>query len=265
MAIGPVSPLLLERYELKYPIPRALVEPISRHIELYCEMDYYSQISPDHFYTINSLYLDTPSLLFFHRKEAGDPNYFSLRIRSYGDEPKAPYFFECKQKKREFCTKRRGKVMFDNFADLFENPEGIPGFDYTSDKHLRFFMERALYHNARPVILAQYRRKAYLSTCDDYARITFDRDLRFMPETTFNVRPVESRMSHYDHTDTFGFPGDNVILELKCERKIPLWFVDLIQKFELVQGGFSKFGGSMTECYGTANQEFAFHRRSRWA
>ena len=265
MAIGPVSPLTLDRYEIKYLIPNSLVEPISKYVSLYCEMDYYSQISPDSFYKINSLYLDTPTLLLLRRKEMGDPGYFSLRIRSYGDEPKPPYYFECKQKNREFSKKRRAKVPIENFGDLFDNPDAVRGFDPFQDKHLQFFMEKAITFNARPVILTQYRRRAFLSHCDDYARVTFDRDMRYMEESNFNVKPDESRMTHYDHTDTIDHANMKVVLELKCERKIPRWMIDLVQVFELTRGGFSKFGGSMYELHGNVNEEFSHQRVSRQA
>lgn len=66
---SPVSPLELERYELKYQIPLEMVDPISKYVETYCDMDYYSCISPENYYVINSLYLDTPSLYLWRHKE----------------------------------------------------------------------------------------------------------------------------------------------------------------------------------------------------
>lgn len=248
MAVGPVSPLVLERYELKYLIPFSMVEPISRYVEAFCDMDYYSQISPDHFYTINSLYFETPNYHFIRAKE-NLTGKMSLRVRSYGDKPKAPYYFETKEKTAEFSKKRRGRVPFENWGDLFLNPENIKDFDPTQDPHLMHFMGLVSTYGASPMILTQYRRKAYLSTVDDYARITFDRSLRYRMETGYDVIPREAEMLNYDHPDTFGMPGVNVILELKCERKIPVWMVDLIKRFDLVRRGFSKFEGSMRECY----------------
>ncbi len=259
MSVKPVSPLNLDRYELKYLIPYSLVEPISQYVSLYCEMDYYSQISHDSFYTINSLYLDTPSFLFYRNKELGEQD-FSLRIRSYGDQPKAPFFFECKMKNREFSKKRRGKVPIANFGDIFDRPELVKDFDPYQDKNLTFFINLANSYNARPVILSQYRRRAFLSTCDDYARVTFDRSMRYMREDTFNVMPDEARMTNYDHPDSFEAPGRNVVLELKCEQKIPVWMIDLVRTFGLVRDSFSKFQGSMLECYGPSSHDFAYDR-----
>lgn len=252
MANGPVSPLVLERYELKYVIPFAMVEPISRYVESFCDMDYYSKISHDGFYVINSLYFESPNYHFMRAKE-NQTGRFSLRVRSYGDAPKAPYYFETKQKIADFSKKRRGKVPVENWYDLFLDPSKITGFDPDKDPHIQYFMGLARTYNAHPAILTQYRRRAYLSTVDDYARVTFDRSLRYRAETGYSVHPTEQSMLNYDHPFTFGDPGYNVILELKCERKIPIWMVDLIRRFNLVRRGFSKFEGSMKECYSLEN------------
>ncbi|MES2856188.1 MAG: polyphosphate polymerase domain-containing protein [Bdellovibrionota bacterium] len=248
-----VSPLFLERYELKYVIPISLVEPICRFIEPYVEMDYYSQISPDKYYTINSLYLDTPTLYFLRQKDMGLTNRFSMRIRSYGDGSKPPYFFETKYKVREFVKKKRGKVKFTNWNELFGDREAVEELLATvepdSRANVEHFLNLTLTYNTSPVILTQYRRLAFLSTIDDYARVTFDRDLRYAEENRLIIDANDRVLSHYDHPDAFLDSGTNVILELKAERKVPQWIIDVIQKFNLTQGSFSKFGNSMETMY----------------
>ena len=102
MVVTPVSPLNLDRYEIKYVIPMSLVKPISEYVEQFCEMDYYSQISPDNFYVINSLYLDTLSKWVLRKQQNEEYAYSCFRIRSYGYDPKPPYYLESKQKIRAF-------------------------------------------------------------------------------------------------------------------------------------------------------------------
>lgn len=242
---GPVSPLVLERYELKYLISPEMVGPISRFVETYCDMDYYSEISPDQFYTINSLYLDTPNLYLWRFKEMANAFNFNMRIRSYGAEPKPPYFFEIKYKIREFVRKKRAKVLTENWADILTEGMMPDQSDGVSDENLQDFLRMKMTYNVEPVILTQYRRKAYISHTDDYARVTFDRSLRYQEMPNWQLKPHEEMLCHYDHPDSFEEPGRNIILELKCEKKIPLWFIDLIQRFELVGGSFSKFGNSL--------------------
>ncbi|MEK7355053.1 MAG: polyphosphate polymerase domain-containing protein [Bdellovibrionota bacterium] len=246
---GPVSPLFLERYELKYLVSMSMVSAISDYIAPFCEMDHYSQQAPDSFYKINSLYLDSPQLHFLRQKEAGAPNRFSMRVRSYGDVPKAPYFFETKYKTREFVKKRRGKVDIENWQGLFQDHTLVEGLEPASQKNASHFLDIAHIYNASPVILAQYRRLAFLSTIDDYARVTFDRDLRYQSTTEYNVVPDEKLLVHYDTPEVFDEPQCNVVLELKCERKVPEWIVALIRRFDLTRGTFSKYHSSMTHQY----------------
>ncbi len=242
---GPVSPLFLERYELKYLIPLSLVGPISRYVEMYCDMDYYSQISPDQFYTINSLYLDSPNFYIFRAKELANAYSFNMRIRSYGDMPKPPYFFEVKHKLREFVRKKRALVYSANWREILESNLVPADIQESSQENLEEFLRMKMTYNTGPVILTQYRRKAYISHTDDYARVTFDRDLRYQEMTEWCVAPNDRQLCHYDHPDSFEEPGNSVVLELKCEKKIPQWIVDLIRRFNLMSGSFSKFGNSM--------------------
>lgn len=259
MALQAVSPLNLERYEVKYLVPMDMVDAISDYVAQYCEMDYYSQISSDGFYVINSLYLDTPSLFLFHKPQTGSLDYSCFRIRSYGADPKPPYYFESKQKIREFSKKRRGKIPIENFGDIFDNPQNVKGFDPYADKNVRDFIEKVTTFGLSPQILTQYRRRAFLSVHDDYARVTFDRDMCYRDEKGWSVKP-DARMTHYDHPDSFDLRGSgaNVILELKCERKIPIWMVQLVRHFGLVRHGFSKYQSSTIEMYGWQTQQLAF-------
>lgn len=250
MSGGPISPLVLERYELKYLIPLEMVAPISRYVETYCEMDYYSQISPDLYYTINSLYLDSPNLYLWTNKEMAGAYSFNMRVRSYGDQPHAPYFFEIKYKIRDFVRKKRAKIDLENWMEPLVEGFLPANLDPESWTNFEDFLYMKWTYNVEPVILTQYRRKAYLSRIDDYARVTFDRDLRFQEELEWNVHPHEDFMCHYDHPESFEAPGQNVILELKCEKKIPTWMVSLIQHFDLEQANFSKYGNSMNTLKG---------------
>lgn len=240
-----VSPLNLERYELKYLISPELIEPISRFVESYCHLDYYSEIAKDHFYTINSLYLDTPNLYLLRYKETADAFSFNMRIRSYGDGEKPPYFFEIKYKIRDFVRKHRALISDDNWPDILEYDAIPKDLNIASRENLESFLRVKMTYNVKPVILTQYRRKAYLSHTDNYARVTFDRDLRYQEMDQWVVRPQERELNHYDHPESFELPGQSVVLELKCEKKIPVWMIDLIKRFQLVRSSFSKYGNSM--------------------
>lgn len=97
-----------------------------------------------------------------------------------------------------------------------------------------------------PRIMTQYRRKAYFGRNEPYTRVTFDRSLRCYPETTYNPFPREEKFANYDNIDVYKSPTSNIILELKCELKVPLWMRDLVRRFGLKHSSFSKFDSSYT-------------------
>lgn len=231
------SPLVFDRYELKYLIPLSMVDEISRHIEAYCELDPYSVASPDHYYHVNSLYLDTPNYLFLRRKLAGISDRFNMRIRGYGTDV---FFLEMKIKSKGFVKKRRVYCKGDIMAALGDPEEGL-GIS-TGNKGL--FINAFHSYNVEPKVLTQYKRKAYFSKYDDYARITFDRDLKYAEERDFTTTPNPKLMNNYD-SETIFADGTCVVLELKCPQLVPLWFLDIITKFDLKRTGFSKYSSSV--------------------
>ena len=248
MSDSAVSPLLLQRYELKYLIPFSMVEPISKFIEGFCHLDYYSQKSSDLFYVINSLYFDTPNFHFLDKKiNLAEPS-FSLRVRSYRFFPEPPFYTEIKVKKHDFSNKMRASLgKEENWEESLKAGLIPDGLDQTSANYLSQFIHMIDTYNASPKILTQYRRKAYISQIDNYARVTFDRDLRYQLQEEYCVKPDENKMTHYDHEDRFYHPERHVILELKCEKKIPHWMISLIQKFDLQRTGFSKYISAIEE------------------
>ncbi len=237
----------IERYEAKFTIPYEMVEPIVHFLSVYCRLDEYSQKSSDRFYRVNNLYFDSPNYLFLKKRLDICDNRFNLRIRSYGDYPKPPYFFEIKQKKLNVVRKYRSAIETEDWQRFFELPfeakEGVA----TEGSNRNLFLSLVHSYNAAPKVLTQYRRKAYVSEVDTYARATFDIGLRYQPEEGYNVIPDEGRMTPLDNVTIFE-PECNTILELKCNTtQVPLWMIDLIRYFNLRRKNFSKYVTGVTE------------------
>lgn len=248
-----ITPPVLERYEMKYTIPFELIEPISDFVSIYCSLDKYSEKSPDKYYQVNSLYLDTPSFLFLKNRVEGVKNRFNMRIRSYGENPQGSYFLEIKHKTVGIIKKYRAPVPVVNWKPALNPVEYIP---LTSEnekelRNLRYFQYLMQAYNAEPKVLTRYRRKAYFSECEDYARVTFDIELKYMQESTFNVIPDKNQMRACDFATNYD-PGSSVILELKCYTShVPLWMIDLIRMFELHRRSFSKYMTGIREVFGS--------------
>jgi len=246
-------PPLLERYELKYMIPSSMIEPISDFASVYCSPDNYSLNSPGGFYRVNSLYLDSPSFYFLRMRLEDMDNRINMRVRSYGDSPDVPYFLEIKQKTGEVVRKYRASVTDRNWFRAYTDPGFYPhevSRNRDEDSSRKLFERLVFTYNAAPVILTQYARKAWISDVDDYARITFDRDLMFRAESHYNPVPGEGRMVSCDHNLAFD-PGCDVILELKCyTSRVPLWMLDMIRYFNLRRSSFSKYQTGAAELMG---------------
>ncbi len=236
-------PAVLDRYEAKFTIPAFMIEPISEFASVYCEPDKHSEKTGDLFYRVNNLYFDTPNYLFLKKRLEGAEDRFNMRVRSYGDDPGPPFFLEVKQKKSNVVRKFRAKVHDDWLHDIYQEDgtEQVDTLAGEEDNNRKLFSRLSYAYRAAPRVLTQYRRKAYVSIVDEYARVTFDTDLRYREETGYSLIPDEEKMVPSDDETIFD-PGCGVILELKCYcSRVPLWMIDLIRHFDLKRRSFSKY------------------------
>lgn len=234
-----VSNLNLERIESKYLVPAELIPALCEFIKPYCELDPFCQQEADNFYRINSLYLDTYDQLFLRRKRMDLAKRFNMRVRSYGNEPKPPYFLEVKYKADGIVRKMRTPLECENLEH-----EIFPSVGRKMSQNHEIFTKLAIQHDVRPTVMTSYRRMAFVSKVDRYARVTFDIDLRYYPCNSFTMRPIIERERNYDNQLVF-FENGNIVLELKTHTRVPAWMEDLIKYFNLTRTGFSKYASSM--------------------
>lgn len=250
---------VMDRYEAKYTIPKEMVDELVRFVSPYCEFDRFSLCNPDKYYTISSLYFDTPNLHFLKQRLTGAESRFNMRIRSYGNDSAIPYFFEIKHRQKDFVRKYRGKTFVRDIEGILTRQ--LDDNDVKADesfKNINLFRNLALQYNAQPKVLVHYRRMALFSRYDDYARVTFDTDLSYREENKYGPIPGTGKTISCDPQTIFN-PGCDVILELKCPaREVPLWMIDCIRAFELTRRGFSKFSTCMRPLFGYRSNEQAF-------
>ncbi len=244
---------IIERIEIKFSIPFSMVESISEFVSVYCSLDKYSSQSENGYYIVRNLYFDSPEYLFLRMRLSRVQNRFNIRVRSYGGDAGMPYFLEIKQKTGQVIRKYRSKVSDQEWYKVFSEPgyESIEESDNPIEGRNRKLFERLTYtYDATPKVLTQYVRKAWVSDVDDYARVTFDKELMYKPETEYNLVTNEAVMIPCDPETVFD-PGCSVILELKCYSAfIPLWMIDLIKYFNLQRRSFSKYMTGVLEVLG---------------
>lgn len=229
---------VIERYELKYRLSPALVEPIRAAVTRYCDPD---RAAPGGRYVISSLYLDTPELRLYRETLDQAPRRFKMRIRRYVS---GPVFLEIKRRIKDVIIKTRTAVPADRWPGLIEDPAIEAALPLAPRKldDVRRFVGLALRIRARPVAVVRYIREAYVSRADDYARVTFDYRLEGHPPDGWTV-PVADGPGWIplDEPSRYDLPRSGVILELKATTAVPLWMMDLVHHFDLRRAGFSKY------------------------
>jgi SPX domain protein involved in polyphosphate accumulation len=262
----PAAAPVLERYEMKYTIPMEQMPGIVDFLAPYCQPDKYSENSPDGFYQVNSLYMDSPEFIFLRRRLDGSENRFNMRVRSYGPKPVLPYFLEIKHKLGDIVRKYRARIQDESLERILA-PDTDVTKDLTDSREAdNAVLFRRLVHtyNAAPVVMTSYRRMAFFSNCDDYARVTFDVGLRFMPQQEYRPLDVSELLAPSDMETVFD-DRCSVVLELKCySKQVPLWMVDLVRTFDLKRRGFSKYSAALAQVF--SRHEFdESHRVSPFA
>ncbi|MBT8434903.1 MAG: polyphosphate polymerase domain-containing protein [Gammaproteobacteria bacterium] len=249
MGILTSLPATIERHELKYAVPWRFVEPICRFIEPYCELDHHSAISADNFYLVSSLYLDTRGLEFLRQRMYGKDGRFNMRVRCYGEQGQAPYFLEIKRKRGFIGKKYRAIASEDEWPAIIQDPQFRiqPADSDKNQNNMELFYRLATSYAIEPKLLTQYRRRAYVSTIDQYARVTLDASMKYRAQNHFSLVSDENMVSYDNETIyTRDMVSDAaVVLELKCDvGQVPTWMLDLISTFDLKQQGFSKYMSS---------------------
>lgn len=253
-----------ERLELKYLIDEGAAERIRRDIEPFCRADDHNPVGPDapRGYDVSSLYLDTPALAFYRAKERGDPERIKLRVRRYGRSPLAT--LECKRRVVDVIDKTR--VLVDaNDCELASRGGVDPGVEQPEARHfMNDFASRVARSGAEPLLLVRYQREAYVSEVDHYARVTFDRGIeahrtrswRFEPEGDAGVRFDD----HWPREERWR----SVVLELKCQSRVPCWMMELIRRRRLKRLSFSKYAIGVHLTARALGADLLARRSARW-
>lgn len=229
---------IFERLEFKYLVSESDAERVRRAIAPYCRPDKHNGLAGLG-YPITSLYFDTPSLLFHRAKLRGDADRMKLRARVYDDT--GPVHLEIKRKCVDVVHKTRVGVARDNWERAIAG-YGVPLKDTPQQRsHLEAYAHLSAQAGVDPTLLVRYEREAYASDVDNYARVTFDR----------NILATECREMRLDAPNTSTWQrldGPSLerlesfaLLELKAELLIPYWMVALVRELSLERSGFSKY------------------------
>jgi len=237
--------LRIERREYKFIIGESEVSRVREAIRPFCVLDPHAQVREGHRYTIESLYFDTPDLALYRANDIELVERFKLRVRRYPDAPNSPYFLELKARYHDTIIKSR--AMTDHhWADLVRDPF-VPRHKLGAAPAAERFVTNLHLIGARPTVVVRYKREAWASVVDDYARVTFDTrisgQLAAPDGWHFDLNPKGFRRCD----DATGVRDDTsrTVLELKFTAHAPRWMMSLVERLGLMRRAYSKYGRAL--------------------
>lgn len=244
-----VSQNVWERREYKYLIPESKIEGIRAAAQSVCRQDSYA--GPDGSYAIRSLYFDNLQNGLYWANEREQPDRYKVRVRSYPEAITAPVFLEVKRRVLDVIVKSRVGLPADRWAEVVAEPNGIRLFDWKPGTQIHAERFLSLVHGLHlmPRVIVEYRREAYVSLVDDYARLTFDRAVTCQLQDRLDMAVDERQWRVVDHPVRTHTVEPVCILELKFGAVAPPWMVSLVRRFNLLRFSFSKYCYSLEAQY----------------
>ena len=236
----------LARYEFKYLVSEADEVVLREAISAFCAPDTHNTAGG---YTISSLYLDTPDRLTYRAKKDRQLERFKLRIRTYGEQAEGPVFFEVKRKSNDRIIKHRTRVDREHWREVLRGSRALPAEERDAAHH---FLYLTIGLGARPSVLVRYRREAFSSFLDPYARVTFDHRIVVQAPKGLDLLGDPRAWRGIDHPEATRLSRSMVVLELKFPAAFPSWMASLVRRFELWRIGFSKYCNGVEVLFGTS-------------
>ena len=227
------------RFELKYIISLTKRDKIINEIAPFMELD--RNIKNNHSYEVRSLYFDSPFGKSYYRKKDGVNIRVKFRIRYYpdfsniSDEDYA--YIELKKRLNECLSKKRIQVPLDIAIKIINNhtQEAKNFYKNLSSQNKKILNEIWFNYNRfhlKPVNIICYKRQAFNCEFISKFRVTFDTNL-ITRNCNFNL--------HYGGGSYYIKNPNLCIMEIKFNKFIPKWAINIFQRNSVAYEKMSKF------------------------
>ncbi|OGZ45470.1 MAG: hypothetical protein A2756_00430 [Candidatus Ryanbacteria bacterium RIFCSPHIGHO2_01_FULL_48_27] len=228
------------RFEFKY-----ILNPAQAHVarDIVAQlMDADPAAGAPGWYTVTSLYFDTPQLGDYYDKSGGFLERKKLRARIYADhwDGQSPIWIEVKKKRDMAFQKTRALLSPEEWQELCNHSYAtlLARARPTKDQiALEEFVWYTLQEGRRPTAYVRYKRTPFLREDDETLRITFDEDIRCARANNLSPQPFADRIT------------EQIIMEVKFAARLPAWFHSMIKKLDIRRESFSKYGHSIDTFY----------------
>ncbi len=237
----------IDRYEMKYLVHANLVPLIREFIAPFVAPDQNTTGDPPS-YTATTLQIDSINSTLHYAKQRDVDARFKLRIRTYGFDGKTPYFFELKRKINGMIYKSRAVVSARDYCkDMVVRPSKMVFLKDASEQlNLLDLIRLTKAIGGIPAVYLRYERECYVGHGKEYARVTFDRNMRYRPALNSWVFPLaEPKWYQMDSATLQARDFSGSMLELKCTGEAPHWMLECVERFNLVPAGHCKFSMAM--------------------
>jgi len=242
LAAGSGRIKIVKRYEKKYLVPLELLPAIREYIAPFTGPDKYGEgVLPEYF--ITTMQLDTPDLAFHYAKEDELDYRFKLRVRTYGEIGSSPVFAEVKGKLHGLIVKTRAVIPFDKWSEELVFSTDLPDIFLNHKQENDFLKFRRLVWEtaAQPSNIIRYIRESYVGTGKHYLRVTMDRQLEYCAKATWAGFGVGESWYSMDSSIDQARDDSCIVLEIKTLMEVPVWVIDMVEHFDLQQGGNCKY------------------------
>lgn len=242
------------RYELKYIVSVAVAHAIAGKLIGRCNMD---ANGSEGYYVNESLYFDSPDFDFYFHKVEGVKLRRKIRIRRYGATgPWDRVFIEIKKRNGPYIEKLRFPLQTQLVPRLFNPSQRTDITKSLSAAEVQVYNEvisLTKLFQLRPILFIQYKRRAFWSKGEERLRITFDSDLCYDEVNQNCEAALENRQPLLG--------GDQIVLEIKANGKVPFWVLELIQEFECHMTRLSKYCLGVHMAHGLGGSFFDYSKR----
>lgn len=232
--IATISTAHFQRQELKYFVSNHLIDALIPEFNAFIERDRFSKFGP---YEIHSIYFDTEDWQAFYSKLDGNQRRQKFRIRSYILDPSEEdnVFIEVKEKYNGTIFKRRSPIKFKDAKTI------ITGARIEKDSPIvEEWRYGVLKNSLKARLLNSYTRFAFSSEHFPGLRVTIDQNLSFtMTNSVDFTQPTRNAYWSY---------GKSVV-EIKFDRYVPQFIIDIIRRYNLTQVPVSKYCDSVISHY----------------
>lgn len=225
---------LANRFEFKYILsPRQAIEVEEYLKKVGLVPDSHSKSGP---YRVNSFYFDTPTMDDYRDKDGSFLIRKKMRARTYSEHwhngPERVWL-EVKKKRNMNIKKTRVEISPLLWNNILHRNVDISAFTSTDEQQMAAFQEFIYYYQRqlyRPSVIVKYERTAYMAEFLGPVRITFDNHV------------TACRADHpMFEKHTRSVSGNQVIMEVKFNGKLPWWFKEMVARFDLRRNDFSKY------------------------